>query len=442
MFFTILYYDWQILKAGRLLPIGLGLLGIFVLLACWTGQKRLDFQEQALREVANAEAQLHRESRATVATLQKSGATFTGNSHRNPLEPGGAANATGNRYFTLPVLPSAIIAAGQSDLQANYYKFSLNKKQALYHSEEIENASILYNGQFDLAFVIVLLLPLLAIALRYNLLVQERERGTLSFLQSSLASTFQIALAKSVLRYALLLGSFGLLSALGTWIFGRALPLESWLKMMGIVAIYLGFWFVLASLIDKPQSRSGRNAAILVSAWLGFSILVPAMLNLLVNVWYPVPSRIKWIAEAREAAAEARKNSEQILGQFYEDHPELMPKSQQIDYKNFAAVSFSSNQNIEKAVAPLEKALEGRIAERNAFLERFRWFSPAPMVQLALEDLAGTGHERYQAFQTQMKEAHEIYRAYFAEKIFKLEKMTAEDYDRIPITRFIERVNP
>src|SRR4030095_593469 len=76
------------------------------------------------------------------------------------------------------------LSVGQSDLYPYYFKVSRQSKQTFVTNDEIENPTNLLAGRFDLSFVIIYLLPLLILALSYNLISAEREQGTLAMMMS------------------------------------------------------------------------------------------------------------------------------------------------------------------------------------------------------------------------------------------------------------------
>lgn len=438
-FSFIAHYDWLLLRANRLLLSCFILLTVFIAFAFWTGNQRVNFQRDTLAELRQSESRSHRETKALVAGLEQTGKPFSGNSHRDPTQPNGAANATGNRYFTLDPSPLAVVAVGQSDLRAYYYKFGLNKKQALYHGEEIENPSALYNGHFDLAFVITFLLPLLIIALTYNVVAGERERGTLPLILAGTTPFKTVTLHKFLFRFGLLTTFFSALMVCGLGLSGVYLlgEAQSVAQLLVLSAGYTAFWFGLSFWVNSRGKSSGFNAAVLVGAWLLLLVVVPALVSVAANILYPMPSRVDLIAETREASDEARKNGAQLLAQFLEDHPELSASgTKPLDTKNFAVTSLTTSIEVEKAIRPLEEAFDAQQQRQSMLVAWCRFFSPAIFVQQTLEDVAGTGQRHYHEFERQMQTAHASYRQFFAQKIFKQEKMLAADYDMIPSPAF------
>lgn len=438
-FYIIAFYDWLMLRANKLLLACFVLLALFCAFALWTGQQRVIFREKTLGQVQAQEQKSFAEKKQLVAELERSGQAFTGNSHRDPTTPNGAANSATNRYFTLKPAPLGALAVGQSDLRAYYYKFGLYKKQALYHGEEIENASVLYNGHFDLAFVLVFLFPLLIIALSFNVVSAEKERGTLPLIQASTQALRGISLQKIAFRLFIFGAFASLVVLLGLAVTGslQDAALGNILALLGLLWVYIGFWFGLGFMVNSLGKSSGFNAGVLMGTWLALLVLTPALLSVLANAYYPMPSRVELIAETREASDAAREKGAQVLAQYLEDHPELAASgNKSINAQNYAVNSLLVNLEVEKAIRPLEEKFEVQKAGQMAFLERFRFLSPAIFVQQLLENLAGSSEAHYQDFEAQMQIAHTQYRDFFAQKILKGEKMRAIDYDRVPQFRY------
>src|SRR5690606_15797000 len=197
-------------------------------------------------------------------------------------------------------------------------------------------------------------------------------------------------------------------------------------------------WMVISLIINLLNFRSGTNAAILSGIWLLLLITFPAILNIIVRKKYPMPSRLELIAETREASDSARNNMNLMLSGFMEDHPELVPEGSKINPNDFAVVSLRSGLAVEEAIRPLEQEFSIKKAEQEALLKQFGILSPGIRLQIILNNIAGTGEERYNAFRASMEEEHDKFRAYFAKKILAGEPMQKEDYQQIPQPVFIE----
>jgi ABC-2 type transport system permease protein len=81
-----------------------------------------------------------------------------------------------------------------------------------------------------------------------------------------------------------------------------------------------------------------------------------------------------------------------------------------------------------------------QVAGQQLLVNRFRFISPAIVVQAALNDLAGTDAARYQHFHALVNEFHQRWRNYFIPRIREQQKvkLTSADYDNFPTFAFRE----
>src|SRR5262249_26495425 len=158
------------------------------------------------------------------------------------------------RYVVAPNAPLAALAIGQSDMIPNYYAITYRSKVQFMYDTEIENPWNLLGGHFDLAFVIVYLLPLTIFAVSYNLLSSEREDGTLRMLSSQPLNISTLLIGKVAARAVCLLGCATLLPIAFLLIMEPATlnmqQLALVLSWAALVAAYGLFWFALAVLVN------------------------------------------------------------------------------------------------------------------------------------------------------------------------------------------------
>ncbi|MEX0274536.1 MAG: ABC transporter permease, partial [Flavobacteriaceae bacterium] len=112
--------------------------------------------------------------------------------------------AVGNYYPRVVAMdpqPMAFVATGQGDLFTHYVKPKVSGDDFALNFAEMSSPVQLLFGSFDLAFVIVYLLPLLIIAFSYNVLSAERESGTLRLLASQPIGVQSWVLQKIGLRF-------------------------------------------------------------------------------------------------------------------------------------------------------------------------------------------------------------------------------------------------
>ncbi len=433
MFSHIIRYDWILLRANRTLVFSIGLLAFFVGFALWSGYRQMRFQRETLTAIQRADTEAMAQLKKDVQAIE-SGIPWAGSSWQNPSSPYTIGSNKGAKYTTLPPDPLAIFAVGQSDLRAYYYRVTMTRPQSLYHSEEIENAATLYNGNFDLVFAIVYLLPLLVVALSYNVVSSEKEQGTLALLLSSEADFRQIIFSKYVFRWLLLNGVFvGLVTA------GILLAVADLSGSVGrlllvflLVLLYTAFWFALSFAVNSYGKNSGYNAAVLVGAWLVFVLIVPTVLSVGVSLLHPVPSRVELVTRTRETSDAVKKKSAKLLSSYYEDHPELVPKGQPVDYDDFALQYLRTQMAVEEAMKPTEAQFEKQLHSQQMLVSYYRFLSPTVFVSQSLNDVTRTGDRRYTDFKQQTLRFYRSFQQFFVQKVFRQEKMSSTEFDRIP----------
>jgi ABC-2 type transport system permease protein len=359
----------------------------------------------------------------------------------NPAVPSVAGGTQATRYAVLPPAPLATFAVGQSDLYPYYTRVSTRSKQTFIVNDEIENPVNLLAGRFDLAFVVIYVLPLLILALSYNLVSGEREQGTLDLVLSQPVDARRVIAAKLLARVGVVLGVTLVVLLLGTLLGGAALGAEGVLPRLALWALVVGlyalFWFGAALAVSAMGRSSATNAVVLLGVWLAVVVIVPSLYNMTVTSLRPSPSRVELTTELRAATDEANEQGAVLLQKFYLDHPEMMAGGA-ADMDNFAARSVAVQEAVEQAMAPAVAAFDQRLMEQQALADRFRFVSPALVLQAALFDLAGTSVHRYRAYSEAVDAFHASWRAWFFPRVFAKETLTPADYDALPAFTFRE----
>ncbi len=437
----IIQFEWLRLKKSGLFKSLIMVLVIFLTAAFYTGVRQDQFRKNSIQFIQDKEQKSHNEFKSVVAELERKNEEFKGNGHRDPSSPLGAANSTGNRTFYLPPTDLSFINIGESDVKPNYYRLGLYKKTTLFHAAEIENASVLYNGHFDIGFVLVFILPLLVIALTYNLASFDKEHGTFGLLLSGSTSFKQIVTARFLFRGLVLFASSVLLIVLGIVFTGNfpAFATANFWILLVIIALYITFWCGVSYFVNSYQKSSSFNASILASLWLILVVLLPGFIKEFSTKIHPMPSKIALIAERREVADSIRNKSNEALNQFMEDHPDLVPNPNADDRIKNAIDRFSVDVAVNEKMKPMEEAFDKQLEQQEKTIENYRFLSPAVIMQKMVDYLSGNSKERYSEFNAQLNVFRENYRSFFAKKIFEAEKFKSKDYDQIPKANFVEK---
>lgn len=432
-------------RTGALWSI-LALLIFAIGFAAWSGSRSVSRQVKGATDAATYEAGLRDKMRQEAAEYEaKVNATggqyeFATVRHAPGEGPpqGTNAGAVGGEtaaYIALPPTGLAALSIGQSDIQLDYLPITMGKTLAMTVNAELENPVNLLAGSFDIAFVVIFLLPIFILAMTYDLLSSEQERGTLAMILAHPVALREFIAAKLIARAAVILTviiGFGFLAMLTV---GSQLETaETWLRFgLWIIAtlLYSMFWFALAVLVNLYGRSSATNGTILAGAWLILVVIVPTLISLVATTIYPAPSRMELTVAAREAQTSAEKNMNKALDAFYAEHLEYVPAGDQ-RAMDFMTLGQASANTIEKAVAPLYGEFQVRLDQQEGLVQRFQFLSPAVMMQLVLNEIAGTSSDRHEDFLRQAAAFRTEWNNYFTGRFLRRDPLRPVDYASFP----------
>jgi ABC-2 type transport system permease protein len=435
---TMMAHEWRLLRADRILRVVLSLFAVLLVAALINGIGWQRFQVATLAELRTADAQRFASYVDTVRSMPpdaKIASPFAPDP-RNPMTIG----SRGGTLAALDPMPLGVLAVGQGDLLPYYFRVNTGGRQAVLKGDEIENPSNLLTGRFDLAFVIVVLFPLVILALSYNMLSGEREDGTLALVLSQPVHLRTLLLAKIgvramvVLALAFVLVAAGLVAAQVNLGDSSVLVRAAW--WLVLVAAYAAFWFGVAVVVNAAVRGSAASAVASVSVWLVLVVLAPVLVNLVAQSRYPTPSRVAFISTVRSVTNEANAVADRLMSKYMVDHPELAGAG--VDMSDFWTRSLTVQDTVEKTLAPFYADFEQRLAAQQAVITDARVLTPALLMQTALEDLAGTGLPRWQAFRQQVLAFHQRWQDYFIPRQVRQQKLSVADVQQVPTFAFVE----
>jgi ABC-2 type transport system permease protein len=277
----LLRHEWRGLTADALVWI---LIVTFALGAGYgliNGIRWVAFQKSTIADAAREERDSYAAFEADIRRIN--GEQLTVAAFADPRNADAAGRRMASRCAVMPPADLAPLAIGQTDLLPYYFRITTDAKESVLAATELENPQRLLAGCFDLAFVIIYLFPLLILALSYNLLSAEKERGTLALALSQPTSLRALVL-KIAPRLLLFLGlafacavAAALLASLLTGLsLMSGAVLAKLLAWIAIVSLYGLFWFVLAVAVAALDKSSAGNAVILAGAWVLIVMLVPS----------------------------------------------------------------------------------------------------------------------------------------------------------------------
>ncbi|MEX0297477.1 MAG: ABC transporter permease subunit [Kordiimonas sp.] len=331
---------------------------------------------------------------------------------------------------TKPVGPLGHMAIGHAELMPSRVKISPWRNQmSMVEPYEFDNPTTLMLGRFDLAFFTVVILPLLMIAFSFDVIAADRARGTVRLLLSNPVNSKTIIASRLLVRNGLLLLVATIATVIG-FSFSGANTIGYSLLWLATTLVYSLFWFALIYLIVSFIKRSETAVATLISFWAIFTLAIPALMGSAGEALYPQPSKLEYLSDARVAQNRANKETAELTKGFLADHPDLTVGDENVP-SYFRGV-FLANEQVLINTAPVVKAFEDSISDRNTFLDKLQYVSPAVITQRALFKIAGSDFEQAQLFLKNASETLDDLSIQVRSAILSRNRITTEQYNSLP----------
>ncbi|WP_080054231.1 DUF3526 domain-containing protein [Spirosoma aerolatum] len=438
-FLLILKNDWLRLSRGRALKLLAGLTLVAGLYALLYGRTFVGRQKATIAQLTLDE-QTRLDSLATWARLDTS---LAANRTPDRLEKWTKARSAyevnvPEGYHFVPHVPSSLapLSLGMRDLFPYYYYLWGAAFYRQVFTQELANPQKLSVGHFDWAFVVVFLLPLLLIALSYNLLSAENELGTYTLLRSQPVTLRQIVFAKVAFRLLLILGFLVIVSVLAVPILGINLAESGWLlaKFLLVSVVYSLFWGGVIVAVVSFQKTSAFNALVLLGCWLVLVVALPTMLQQVLTISQPI-DRTTLENLVRDQYSQHSPDSV-VLKPYYARHPAYYFPSDTAKRDPELRPYYARNEAVDLTLGPLVEQHEAAVAAREATVQQWSWFLPAVNTLDLFNELAGTSAAAHRDYLRQIRDFHSRWNAFFLPKVFKNELLTPADYDRLPAWQF------
>lgn len=404
------------------------LLLIFALLAAfavWTGGRWAAARADAIVQVV-AEAD---------ETMAKRRETFVKMTEAGEKPNFGLIYATAIPYRAgLPNAPLAALSAGQAEgypAAASISPFVDPYSIFDAHLTGLENPAVLGAGRFDLAFVIVFLLPLLLIAATYDFWSRDVESGSARLQLAQPVRPASLILTRAIVRGGMLLIAATLAATLLLALASSGDPVGLALFALVLLA-YGAVWIALSAAINLFVRTSTTAALACGTAWLALIVLIPAALSAAADLSVPAPSDQDYANAIRAAGLDVRAaNLSASRAAAKAESGRAYPASLWHSRKEI--------QIRDAKLAPIHEDYALGMAHNRSFADAARFLSPAIVAQDALDRLAGTDAGRALDFQQQARSFAGATRQLAFDWMDADRLITLADYDGgLPRFRFAE----
>lgn len=306
----------------------------------------------------------------------------------------------------------AALAIGQRDVNPGYLKIRLLAVQNQLYNSENTNPDKLAAGSFDLSFVFIFLLPLFIIAISFNVLSAEKEKGTLSLLLSQPLSLITLFTAKLLFRFVLVLSLILVLTLAGL-LWSQATPDQRvWLWLSAII-LYSLFWLGVVFCIAALKKSSAFNAISLLGIWLIITIILPVTINVYAEVSRPVNEGLQLSLQQREEVhAGWDRPKEETMKRFFQHYPQFSNTSSvagTFKWKWYFAFQELGDRSVEK----LYHSYTSKLMARQDFSSALSRMSVSATMQEILNGIAGTNLQQHLAFIESTRAYHDKLKAFY-----------------------------
>jgi ABC-2 type transport system permease protein len=357
--------------------------------------------------------------------------------HRRVFAPLAPSASAGDQlyylFFHTVREPSrwAPLAIGQRDVQAFNLKIRLLALQGQLYDVDLGNPLLASFGAFDLAFVLVVLVPLLVIALAGNVYAAEVEAGTWSLVRSQPVRVWRLLLLKYLIRAGCVLAPIVLLYVGATvWL---GLPLDrTWWTVAAAILLYVLLWIGVAAGIGALRRSTDFNVLALLGVWVTWTALGPALVNVAAAARFPLPEALELTVLQRQGYHGAWDEPlPEVMEAFYGRYPEWRSIPVPGDrYSNawYYAMQQRGDDAARQAAAAYRRGLE----ERDRWVARWSWLLPPAALQRLLTAAAGTDLRAYLAYLDSVSAYHEQLKAHFFPVIFHEKTIADVDWAGVP----------
>jgi len=346
--------------------------------------------------------------------------------------PGTVAYSVLSMPVSKAATPLEGLAIGQGDLLPDTYCLSARGAHTFLGQIDPQNSLRLVSGNFDVVFLVVWILPLLAIGFLFDVVVGERERGVLSLAMVAGASAGRFIWHKWWTRFLLLAAVTTVSIVLAAWIQEPAWTATTAYVLAGWILtsfIYLALWCALALVVSAGAGSSEAAATRLAGAWLVFVVLFPAVTNLIAGSVMPPPSRVELTTTLREATEQADKAIAAERDRWLFDHPDLQGD---MDRRAYYLSVARSEAGIEKIMAPLLEEFAQNARDQQRVIEIMKYLSPGTLTFRLLTSLSGSDGRQHAHFRDAVVAYHRDWRDFFVTRLETDAPLTADDYDHLP----------
>lgn len=399
---------------NRLTWLGFSIFIVIGLYAIWHGKATIDKQREIIAQVDMAQSE-QLETHLTHHADHEIGALLY------------------YQFFYTKNLPTdwAGFSIGQRDINPYTLKVRMLAVEGQLYDTELTNPITLLSGNLDISFVFIFLLPLLVIALTFNVLSAEQESGVWAFVASQPVALHKVLYLKLCVKFIAL--SLVIATLFVAAVIIHKLPVDMRLfVVVALVLAYLIFWFMVVFFVITLKNSSNINAVTLLSSWLFLLVLIPSLSNVIIIRLFPIPEALATTVTQREAYHEKWDMPKSVVMEpFFASYPQYSHYSipeDRFSYGWYYAMMFAADSEATRSASELFDKLE----KRQRASQWIGYFIPNLFLQNTFNKIAKTDLENHVAYLKSVKAFHRRLSEFFYPSIFEMDLPHTINWDELP----------
>ena len=293
--------------------------------------------------------------------------------------------------------------------------------------------------EVDFAFIVGIIMSLLALAFSYDAVSGEQESGVLKLLMSYSAPRDLVILGKWIGGYLALIAPFVVAFLVGLVVMllfpEVEISLDNTLAILGLLALallYLAAVFSLGIFVSCRTQLASTSITVLLLVWVAFILAIPNMAPYLASQLLPVPSRESVNREKAEIQQESWRKMQEMM----RAEQERTGKENVWQDEEFRGKMEVYREEIEAEMQKVEDSYMARIRAQTRWSGIAARTSPLTSFHLAALDLAAAGIEQETRFVDALKTYSKTWEGYSNQKREAFDKFMEEKRKESPDGRF------
>jgi ABC-type transport system involved in multi-copper enzyme maturation permease subunit len=265
-------------------------------------------------------------------------------------------------------------------------------------------------GNLDLAFIVRVVLSLLAILFTYDALTGEKEKGTLRLIFSNAVPRDVLILGKATGGFLCLLVSLIVPFVLALLILIAyptiSLAGDDWVRLAMIFAVfllYISVFFMLGLFVSARTHRSTTSFLVLLFIWVTFVMIFPKISVMAAAQLKPIPSANEMRVKKDQFLQALYRESQAKFQAYVESHPNPRGKEglkawQQQCMNVWEDLSKARDKKNEEFIASADRDYQLRKQNQDRLALDLSCISPAGAMMFASMSIARTGLREQQRY--------------------------------------------